>query len=606
VRLYRPDLCTRDLTQIWLLIDYFGLYHSSPGYGNPYCFDYLHSQPDHYGGSDVRVLLKCPALISLKEPTELDTQYLLLEVNGFVTYRLMSDSARSSKITVDVSDAALVLIKQLRTVSRGLRGAAGSGRGIRTLVEHLNFRLAYHVNAVTPTCDVAIDLSNTDAWTESAFDWDEVFVPASQSVDNTCVENVDVIARDFPRSTANLVSSFEDVLMSLSIISGFFSDAADAPRDPDNKFFCVLKVSGFKIVVVDNIVGLHLPLLQIFLEELSITIDGPTLLPVESDVDSKYRFSGAVRLFADYFNYRCRCWEPLIEPIICEAIYEQSGPKRGLSLRSRSNFHVNVSGECIKAISSLQRVIQEDRSPALARKSSGAFDSDALELLGSTYGESVAHHPRQPQMHTRSSISMSMAPVVDNSTSKEILHLPSQRLKDDMRVGFSILNASGQPLRYLVDLGEDRKVIRYLGDGERGTLNFPATQCLIRNNSVVEETFELQRDRTIADRNDKSKRRTVGHMIGFQLSGYQWIETEADVLGARYETMKPVIGRRNPNASFGGQEGSWKRLNALKLVAEVTTSNGGRLLRLHSVFEIRNKTHHKVSLQCLDGHLQWY
>lgn len=582
LEMLEPDVCSRDLRPLWLLIDYFSAYFRSPTYGNPYCFDFLHDGSSVYGGSDLRMIFWKPLVMVMKEPSSKETQYVILESCSFIAYRIMTDSAGSFKVSTQANDLALVLIKQLRPINRGLRGAAGSGRGVRTVLEHLTLRFVYHFNSVLGSTDLIIDiLSSGEQSNESVFDWDEVSVFTSHAVQTTCVENMDVFPRVFPKMPVNFVSSFADVMLCMSLLSSFIEVNAE-PVQHERNIFCVVRVTDLRLIVVDNVVGLHLPLVQAFVEDISITIDGGSILPIELDTVKKYRLFGTVRCFADYFNYSCRCWEPMMEPVICESIYEQLGRCRGLSIRSRSNFHINLSGESIKAISNLTKAMGDDYPVHVS--SSAAFELDVVD----------AKNRRSPQLSRRSSISMSVAPLVENVDAGDLLHLPSQNLAERMRVGFSILNATGQALRYLVDYGDNRKVVRYLNNGERGILNFPATQLIIRNNTVVEEAFDVQKEAATGEKTEKAKRRTFGHMIGLQISGYQWIETEADVVGARYEELNPVIGRRNPNVIFKNQEMSWKRLNALRLVAEVNTTQGSRLLKLRSVFEIRNNTHHDI------------
>ena len=581
VEVLEPDICSRDLRPLWLLIDYFSLYFRSPTYGNPYCFDFLHESSSVYGGSDLRVLLWRPMMMALSEPASKETQYIVLESGSFVAYRFMLDSAGSYKVVAQLNDLALVLVKQLRAVNRGLRGAAGSGRGVRTVLEHLTMRLFNHYNAVEGSTDFVVDvLSTEEQFRESTFDWDEVSVSSAQAVQTTCVENMEVFPRVLPKTPVNIVSSFADAVLCMSLLSCFVEAAAD-PAPGDRSIFCVVRMTGLRLVIVDNVVGLHLPLVQLYIEDVSITLDGGSVLPVEGDTEKKYRLFWSMRCFADYFNYTCRCWEPMMEPVICESIYEQLGRCRGLSIRSRSNFHVNISGECIKALSNLSKAMG-DQYPLYAASSS------ALDLDAEGGGARAQHFSR------RSSISITAAPLVQNLDAGDLLHLPSQNLAERMRVGFSILNATGQAIRYLVDYGDNRRVVRYLSNGDRGILNFPATQLIIRNNAVVEEPFDVQKETSTVERVDKSRRKTVGHMIGLQISGYQWIETEADVVGARYEELNPVIGRRNPNVIFKNHDMAWKQLNALRLVAEVNTTQGCRLLRLRSVFEIRNNTHHDI------------
>jgi hypothetical protein len=53
-----------------------------------------------------------------------------------------------------------------------------------------------------------------------------------------------------------------------------------------------------------------------------------------------------------------------------------------------------------------------------------------------------------------------------------------------IKVGFSLYNLTGQPLRYLQQWEGGVKTIQYLDDGQRGLLNFIASTTLVRNNQV--------------------------------------------------------------------------------------------------------------------------
>jgi hypothetical protein len=84
------------------------------------------------------------------------------------------------------------------------------------------------------------------------------------------------------------------------------------------------------------------------------------------------------------------------------------------------------------------------------------------------------------------------------------LHEWSQTLPADARVGFSILNLTGQTVRYLQRWDSDRSTIQYLPHGKRGLLNFLASLTILRNCTVTEVPFEVQ-----LDRNQMQKRGAV-------------------------------------------------------------------------------------------------
>lgn len=173
--------------------------------------------------------------------------------------------------------------------------------------------------------------------------------------------------------------------------------------------------------------------------------------------------------------------------------------------------------------------------------------------------------------------------------SKEnVIHLPAP-IDPKLRVGFSILNLTGQPVRYLQHYADGRRVVQYLNDGERGLLNFVATQSLLRNKATVEEPFDVQQP--LGRDIDGRKTRTGGNNVTLQVSGYRWlVRVQVDELGTRFEELCPILGRtqrKTDNQSKG----------FLKLMVEVTPYCGGRMLTLRSVFLLRNNTSHTLLIK---------
>lgn len=74
------------------------------------------------------------------------------------------------------------------------------------------------------------------------------------------------------------------------------------------------------------------------------------------------------------------------------------------------------------------------------------------------------------------------------------LHEWSQTLPADARVGFSVLNLTGQTIRYLQRWESGRSTISYIAHGKRGMLNFLASLTILKNCAVAEVPFEVQLD----------------------------------------------------------------------------------------------------------------
>jgi hypothetical protein len=186
-----------------------------------------------------------------------------------------------------------------------------------------------------------------------------------------------------------------------------------------------------------------------------------------------------------------------------------------------------------------------------------------------------------------------------SSSGEAVEHVATVPLHPLAKVGFSILNLTGYPVRYLQIWEEGQRVTcQYLQHEQRGLLNFIASNTLIRDNEIVEESFSMQNTTSLVAANNVSTaaallKQSLGHQVALQIAGYQWLRAiQADTLGIRFEDLHAVIGMLNLSKIFP----KWQVRNALKLVAEVRPHNGGRMLQLSSTFIIRNTTKHAIKL----------
>ena len=184
------------------------------------------------------------------------------------------------------------------------------------------------------------------------------------------------------------------------------------------------------------------------------------------------------------------------------------------------------------------------------------------------------------------------------SAQRRLDHVPSNPLGSNFRVGFSIQNLTGQPVRYLQQWEGGRRTVQYINNNERGLLNFVASKTLIRNNQVIEETFDVQMEKTGDNAGTRNRRKAVGNRVALQVSGYRWLHAvQADELGVHYEELYSVLGRLHVSQVYK----NWKIVNSLKLMVEVMPYCGGRMLRLRSVFTIKNNTRHRLKILAKEG-----
>ena len=196
-----------------------------------------------------------------------------------------------------------------------------------------------------------------------------------------------------------------------------------------------------------------------------------------------------------------------------------------------------------------------------------------------------------------------------SSSSYKLDHIPSSPIGMEFRVGFSIQNLTGQPVRYLQEWEGSRRTVQYLNHNERGLLNFVASKSVIRNNIAIEETFDVQLEHNTlkgsynnnnnSSSNINSNRKTRrGNSVALQISGYKWLSSiQADVLGVNYQELDTVVGKIKPTFVCK----NWRIDNALKLMVEAVPFCGGRMLKLSSVFKIKNNTKHKLKILAKEG-----
>ncbi|RYH23328.1 hypothetical protein EON65_18000 [archaeon] len=179
----------------------------------------------------------------------------------------------------------------------------------------------------------------------------------------------------------------------------------------------------------------------------------------------------------------------------------------------------------------------------------------------------------------------------------KVEHIPSFPLLPSQRVGFSILNLTGQSIRYLQQWEGGKKTVQYLNNSERGLLNIVAAQSLIRNGRIVEETFEVQQEHVLTARS-KTHKKTVGNRVALQVLGYRWLHAvQADELGVQYEELFPILGRVDATRVYKSDNIA----RSLQLMVEVLPYCGGRMLRLRSVFSVKNCTKHSLNILARKG-----
>jgi len=175
-----------------------------------------------------------------------------------------------------------------------------------------------------------------------------------------------------------------------------------------------------------------------------------------------------------------------------------------------------------------------------------------------------------------------------------IVHEIPKPLKTEDRVAFSMRNLTGQRIRIhqqsnFSSNSSKPVVVTYLNQGESTGLTFAATISVVKNMRVVEVPypgFEVSKCKT------SQKQGSLNHAIDLQVPGCRWIQdVRVDSFGRKFQNLTP----RSAQVSAKILK-DWRLRNAMTLLTEVGPDNGGRLLSVKSIFEIRNNTTHTVNL----------
>lgn len=145
------DLDIRNLELLYLLQDYFSLYFKKPVFGNPVLKALSLIDPLLWPvtGIDLSLFFINPHF-QIAEYSVPTSNSVVIEADGGLLVRLIQDRYSSLDFQMRIQNLAIVFLKsyQISTATIGVRGAAGSGLGVRTILADTNLHLSYHHDAL--------------------------------------------------------------------------------------------------------------------------------------------------------------------------------------------------------------------------------------------------------------------------------------------------------------------------------------------------------------------------------------------------------------------------------------------------------------------------
>jgi hypothetical protein len=601
-----------NLAPVWIILEFFSCYFSEAQYGNPLFEAYSQteklkkilrppkttvSEPEKYSKTfDFRLWLRCPLITVPSSPSQTAAPCLQLESQTGVEYRFLSMSSFASH-NIICTDLSITFANEFSADIHGTHDhAANWDTRNRELVRGLSFqtRISFHKSANHTDVSLRIPFMQ-DVEAPCGFNDPETRVPPLVLTPHTVCSPFEQPTRFMGSTVCELTCIFEalpkaTVLMK-QLVFGPSRPDLDPPEMssessvPQSTFSVTASVSSVRLFFIDPVLEEQLPVAVASLSNVAVTTscfgretDAVSYANGEAPIgDVQTIIDGLI--WADYFKLGVtRSWEPVMEPYHFVLLYETSKARgQGLTITSDSPLHINISSAML--------VILEEVIQSFSHVIFDALFQENEEVLPATY-ENGADNVG--------------AVIADQffesgSSSVHVLHQVPVPLQSDDRVAFSFLNLTGQRIRIFRlqtssrGSGEQEGAfVTYLEHSLSTKLHFDATISVAKNLSMVEVAYPGLPNSPRRNLNLEPRK----HVVDVQIPGFKWIEgIKVDTLGRKFESLVP----RSPEI-LSKVERDWRLMNALKVLIEVGLENGGRLITVRSVFEVRNNTKHPISL----------
>jgi len=465
---------------------------------------------------------------------------------------------------------------------------------VRHLIEGLSFGLRIDFNDHCNHADYALQIPfDMNSAANCSVRSPEVHVSPLILEAPTICAPVETPTRFLGPCVCEITVIVEVLPLTSSVLVNFFSGPVDEniqPAQPvedvQKTFSFSGKIGDLRLFAVDPVLGVQLPVAVISISsvvlsasQLATGVSASAGVSRGESPPEDLQVTLESHLWGDYFKLGVtRSWEPLLEPYQFTLLYEKSKYRgTGISLNADCPLHLNISGALLliidEVIDSFSRLIKEVFGQDMEQELERVIPKSSLLRERMSVGDKVRLH---------------------NNEQLTVVHdIPKPLLGD--RVAFSFCNLTGQKLRinqqesYGTDFERMKPaIVTYLNHDESTSLSFDATISVVKNMTVVEVPYPgLPNSHSL-----QRAKRSTKHAVNVQLPGFRWVEgIKVDTFGRKFESLRP---RSSDLLSKITQD--WRLENALQLLVEVGLDNGGRLVTVRSLFEVRNNTTHPLSL----------
>lgn len=562
---------------------------------------------------DIRVWLTRPQIKLPYQIQNMQQPVVVLECEEggglFYRYRSVGLTYSSQEITVKSLACAVVTERISVGGSRHYeRKSIYRDKIHNNVVENLNFCLLYSFDLDTNHMNLSFrlpisDEDFNDMDNQCSLDMNDLSVPPIVVPSRNIVKPVEIPHRDLGQTLCDIAVNQEDLMCLTESISTLIKGEGPNDETGDATSTCTYSVSmslsSVRIFFSDPVLSMHMPIAVFCFPSIRLSVlnmpkrkEEPDLVSDMSarkeDLDSDFQATALVHLFADYFNNTLKCWEPFVEPYRFSLVTESNSSRgEGISVRSDDHLQINVTGalletldEAIESFSSTNTSTSKVRD-SLSGKTGSSYKESSFGLYGRDNGE-------DENFVTKDAVD-SISPKMN------IVHQQQRPLSSEDRVAFSLVNMTGQRIRFHQRGGgnaEDEEShlvhLTYLDHCDRCQLKFDPVETVVCNLKVVERPFAHSNDSRLFNGGEKGP----GHTVSFQVPGFRMCpHVPVDKLGRQYQPLTPQSSNVNMKIND-----DWKLRNALNVQVEVAPVDGGRQVSMKSLFEIVNNTRHPLHI----------
>lgn len=533
---------TKDLAFFWLILEYFSAYFLNPQYGNPYFLssikrlDYLEKNgveredvdpDDTCRNLDIRLWLPQPRISIPRDPLSDTSDILILKSHtGGLSYRYRTVGYSFSSQEIVTRDTNLLFLIEpgLKTQSKSYESHR-LDCSAKSLIGCLSMDVLYEKFISTNHSNLSINIHN-DQLVNSSPSYLSGIEPSSSQLFPLAI-SAPTVCKSFIQPTRQYLSSTCDITMipeylkiAFDAMYAFAGPYPDIPSCPDYvspTFSVTTNMRAVRFFVCEPVLGIHFPIGVVCISDFKATFSNinPKIINCNS-LQAALEFE----LWIDYFKSGpTRSWEPLLEPFHCTILYEKSVVRgQGISINSYCPLHVNFSGAFLETLDFARRSLQESFYKAIGK-----------------YGKTKSNDFEDIPEDDNSTLDTQEARKFVEDLDIGVTHEKAATLRYNDRVAFSLINLTGQTLRYHRYMSQKemgKTIIGYLDNLKACALEFPPTRTVIRNLHIVEVTSDAFG--RIDDLPDFT------HYLDIQIPGAMWShKISVDVTGKRLLRLHP-------------------------------------------------------------------